>query len=200
MNMETFEKAIEWVSYFAKLGTQRELNLFGIGEPTLNPNLAAMVRFSRNKLPIRQILHLNTNAKLMTEDLARELKDAGITGIDLTYHGDPRPIANAIEIFRRLRINGQLAVDPVTRPNNWAGQVDWLDSPVEYLCPWLDRGQIMVMSDGDVTTCCIDAAKKGILGNINDDLAGFKLEPYELCHKCHQRVPDRMRMIKAVNE
>ena len=195
MTMETFEKAIEWVAYFVKQGTQREVNLFGIGEPTLNPDLAAMVRYARNKLPIRQIIHMNTNGKLMTEELARELKDAGITGIDITFHGDPRPVARTIELFRKLKINGQLSVDPVTRPNNWAGQVDWFDSPVRYLCHWLDRGQVMVLSDGDITTCCLDAAKKGIIGTINDDVTTLRTQPFELCRKCHQIVPERMRRI-----
>ena len=198
MSMEIFEKAIEWVAYFCKQGTQREINLFGIGEPTLNPNLAKMVQYARNKLPIRQIIHLNTNGKLMTENLARNLKDAGITGIDITYHGDPLPVARTIELFRKLGINGQLSVDPVTRPNNWAGQVDWFESPVRYLCPWLDRGQVMILSDGDITTCCLDAAKKGIIGSINDDLSKLRTQPFELCRKCHQIVPERMQIIKEV--
>jgi len=197
MTMEIFEKAIEWVAHFCKQGTQRELNLFGIGEPTLNPDLAEMVRFARNRLPIRQIIHTNTNGKLMTEGLARKLRDAGITAIDITYHGDPRITARTIEIFRKLGIDGRLTVDPVTRPNNWAGQVDWFDSPVTYPCPWLHQGQVMVYSDGDVTTCCLDAAKKGMVGNIFDDITKFSLEPYELCHKCHQIVPENMQIIKT---
>jgi len=199
MSMEIFQKAIEWVAHYCKQGTQRELNLFGIGEPTLNPDLAEMVKFARNKLPIRQIIHTNTNGKLMTEELARKIKNAGITGIDITYHGDPYVTARTIELFRNLGISGQLSVDPVTRPNNWAGQVDWFESPVEYICPWLNRGQVMVMSDGDVVTCCIDTHKKGLLGTIWDDLTKFRLEPYELCAKCHQIVPERMQRIKVVN-
>jgi len=197
--MEIFEKAIEWVAHFCKMGTQLELNLFGIGEPTLHPDLAEMVKLARNRLPIRQIIHLNTNGKLMTEELARKLKDAGITRIDITYHGDARVTTRTIEMFRKLGIDGQLSVDPITRPNTWAGQVDWFESPVNYLCPWLDKGQVMIYSDGDVTTCCLDAAKKGMVGNIFDDITQFRLEPFELCHKCHQIVPERMQMIKVMN-
>lgn len=186
MSMETFEKAIEWARYFARKGTQREINLFGVGEPTLNPDLAYMIELARNKLPFGQKLHINTNGLLMTRELAVKIKDAGIDHVDITGH-DPYHTAKTIRIFREVGIAGQLSFDYITAPNNWAGQVDWFepDYHKQWPCPWIGNGQVMVMSNGDVTRCCIDAFGTGIMGTVNDDLTQMDVTPFELCRKCH---------------
>jgi len=195
--MEIFEQAINWVKHFCRQGTQLEVNLFGVGESTMNPNLVKMVEYARNRLPIRQKLHLNTNGILMTPELAKELKKARISEIDVTYHGNARVTANTIRILMAEGIAGQLSVDPVTRPNNWAGQVDWLEPDYSYPCPWLGRGQAMVMSDGNVTRCCIDAFATGLMGTIFDDLTEMVIESFDLCYSCHQTIPETMKRIEV---
>lgn len=194
MSVPVFEKTIEWVSQFCKDGTQLEVNLFGVGEPTLHPKVVQYVAYARQMLPFKHDIHLNTNGNTMTEGLARSLKDAGITAIDITGH-DHYATANTVRIFRRLRIPHRVSHDFAITPNNWAGQVDWF-SP-EYIagdCPWICRGQVMVMSNGDVTTCCIDAFGKNIMGNIlEDDLSRMDVKYSTLCTKCHHTVPSEYR-------
>lgn len=190
MDRETFEKAIDLVYMLARQGSQMELNLFGIGEPTLHPDLVEYVRYARRKLPFSQVLHLNTNGNNMTEGLARDLKDAGISEIDITLHEDHRVAARTIRVLRKAGIVGKLSIDPVVFPNNWAGQVDWLEP--EYNagpCPWLNRGQVMIMSDGSITRCCIDAFATGVMGTVDGSLSDMDVTPFDLCRSCHHENP-----------
>ncbi len=192
MTLEIFEKALEWVTHYVLKGTQLELNLFGVGEPTLNKDIVEMVHRARCAMPAKLMVHLNTNGNKMTLELARALKRAGVSDIDITGH-NPRATAKTIKIFKEVGIDGQLSIDFMTSPNNWAGQVDWFEPDYEYPCPWLHRGQVMIMSNGDVTRCCLDAFAKGVMGNVlTDDLSEMELTPFEVCDKCHQTVPDSM--------
>ena len=108
MTMETFEATLLWVRHFSVKGTQRELNLFGVGEPTLNPMLPEMISKARAVMPLRLPVHINTNGHwidtsttLITEaelDYAKRLKGTGIDHIDITGH-DAFRTAKAIRIF-----------------------------------------------------------------------------------------------------
>lgn len=194
MTIEVFKRAIGWVKILSRQGTQLELNLFGIGEPTLNPQLVEFVRYARLNLPASQVLHLNTNGNGMTLGLAWDLKSAGITAIDLTAH-KARAAAKTIRLFKKAGIVGSVSLDFITMPNNWAGQVDWF-APEYYkmavpenICPWLGRGQVMVMSNGDVTNCCIDAFASGVFATVYDDLMQVEVEEMPLCAKCHHLTP-----------
>ena len=190
MDMDTFAAALEWVRIYSDRGTQRELNLFGVGEPTLNPNIVEMVRLARIVLPEHLPVHLNTNGNRFTEDLAWALKDAGITEIDVTGH-DARATAKTIRILKKVGIPGRVSFDFALQPNNWANQVDWFEPDYSYPCPWLGRGQVMVMSDGRVTRCCIDAFGKGILGHVLFNLDLLEISPFSLCANCHQTEPEQ---------
>jgi len=195
MSWATFKHAIDKALVFARAGTQREINLFGVGEPTLHKYIVAMVRYAREHLPFNQVLHLNTNGNTMTMQLAKDLKDAGITSIDITGH-DHAVTAKTIKIFRELEIVGNLSYDFVTAPNNWAGQVDWFEPDTRLPvyrnnpCPWLERGQVMVMSDGLITTCCIDAFGRNVICDISDNLENFEVAESELCKSCHHKIPE----------
>lgn len=186
MQMDVFKKTIALVKHFAEMGTQRELNLFGVGEPTLNPDIVSMVAYARQHVPPRIPLHLNTNGNVMTRHLAMSLKDAGITSIDVTGH-KPKAAAQSVRLFTELGIPHRVSFDAVLAPNNWAGQVDWLEPiyPTPYPCPWVLQGQVMVMSNGDVTRCCIDAFGRGVFATVDDRLEDLDVTPFELCKSCH---------------
>ena len=189
MEFDTFKKAVNWALRFARQGTQRELNLFGVGEPTLHPQLVDMVAYARDHLPFAQTLHLNTNGNQMTEALARRLKDAGVNKIDITGHNH-FSTARTIKICKSVGIQFSVSYDFALHPNNWAGQVDWFEPDYDLgPCPWIERGQVMVMSDGRVTTCCIDAFGRNVFATIDDDLPSYEVEPSDLCKKCHHSIP-----------
>lgn len=190
MSMETFEKAMKWVDYCVANKTQSQLNLYGIGEPLLNPHIVDMVRIARSHLPPFVPLHLNTNGNNVTDAIARDLRDAGITAIDVTGH-KPKVAAEAIHILRKYNIFGLLSQDFILYPNNWAGQVDWLnyntESAVE--CPWLLLGRVFVMWDGRVSQCALDAFGQGIVGSLDGNPADVKLARFSLCDTCHSSPP-----------
>jgi MoaA/NifB/PqqE/SkfB family radical SAM enzyme len=201
MTWDTFEIAIDWVLHLCRKGTQRELNLFGVGEPLLNINIVSFVEYARKKLPFRQKIHLNTNGNLMNEQVAMALKRAGISQIDITAH-KPRSAAKTIRIFQKVGIPFVVSLDFVTRPNDWAGQVDWF-KPDYYKtqgmeCPWLGRGQVMVMSNGDITPCCIDAFGTGIFANIHriEDFEKLDVAAFRLCETCHHIVPNQNKILQ----
>jgi hypothetical protein len=189
MSEETFKQAIYLVNKLCRLGTQLELNLFGVGEPTLHPRLVDMVKYARDQLPFRQILHLNTNGNTLTLELAQALKAAGISKMDVTGHSHSST-ARAVRILRRIGIPFNVSYDFALYPNNWAGQVDWFEPEYDAgKCPWIGRGQVMVMSDGRVTTCCIDAFGKNCFGSVSDpDILNREVKPSHLCGRCHHTV------------
>jgi len=196
--MQTFSKSLDLVHKLVRAGTQRELNLFGVGEPTLHKNIVEMVRMARNMLPIRLPVHFNTNGNTMTRDLAYALKQAGITNIDITGH-NPRSMAKTVRIFREVGLGGSISMDFALEPNNWAGQVDWFHPTYHKQkgrmeCPWLNKGQVMIMSDGRITTCCLDAFAKNIIGTVDSEVSELMLSPNELCRSCHHIVPANMEL------
>lgn len=199
MTMDIYERALYWLGKLIEQGTQLEqVNLFGIGEPTMNPTLPRMIRMARMVFPKPGILHFNTNGKLMTEELAVACRDAGITSIDITAH-DARSTERTIKILRRAKIKFNWNVDFAVYPNNWAGQINWTDKvDYEMQCPWLGRGEVMVMSNGDITTCCLDAFGYGVVGNVYQDMFEMKLKPFKLCASCHHIIPERMQEPKII--
>lgn len=195
MTMETFNAALEFVRFCVKKGTQQELNLFGVGEPTLNPLLPEMIRTARGVLPLSKAVHINTNGNTMTRELALKLKEAGLTACDVTIHptiseAKLRRVTETLRIFKKVGMSGQISMDGVLQPNNWAGQVDWFEPDYEYACPWLHKGQITIQSDGGITPCCFDAFAQGVIGSVfvsrPDQL---DIKEFNLCKTCHQKPP-----------
>jgi hypothetical protein len=196
MDEATFKAAIDWVLVFARAGTQLELNLFGVGESLLNPNVVDFVAYARRQLPFGQKIHISTNGNNVTKEGLISLERAGISSIDITDH-KPKTTAAALRAFRAAgpsvqKLLRHISRDFVYSPNNWARQIDWFEPDDAYPktpCPWLQRGQIMVMSNGDLTTCCIDAFAEGKFGTIADDLSTLEMRAHELCRHCHHTLP-----------
>lgn len=189
MDRKTFEKCIEWIKLFIQKGTQLEINLFGVGEPLMNSNLAEYTRSLRDQVPLCVEIHTNTNGGLMTEEIARSLIDAGMNQIDITGH-DHMFTARTLRLFKRLGIKFNLTYDFAIVPNDWAGQVKWFKSELHYPCPWLHRGQVFIAWNGDILQCCFDAKATNILGNIHkNDPSEIECKPFELCKDCHQTIP-----------
>ncbi len=195
MTEETFERSLHWLTRFVKAGTQRELNLFGVGEPLLHPKIVEMAAAVRRIMPRYLSLRMNTNGLLATEEILRGLLEAGVDAIDLTDH-EAEASTRTLRTFRKLskdfpEVKFGYSRDGIMNPNNWGGLIDWVpevDHP-RYLCPWISNGQVMIMSTGDVTRCCQDAFGRGILGTVHDDLEQLDHTPYVQCLTCHEEIP-----------
>lgn len=184
MDGHSFEAALSWIHKFVKAGTQRELNLFGIGESTLHPDLPYFVAEIRKIHPGGH-LRLNTNGILMNRQLAKALKEAGITDIHVTDH-DAAVTLMAIQELKAEGIPCSTNRDFVTGPNTWAGQIKWQEPEYQFRCAWLLEGQAMILADGGVVTCCIDYAGTSLIGSVfDDDLDQKDRERFALCDTCH---------------
>ena len=201
MDEATFDRSLFWLDKFVKAKTQRELNLFGVGEPSLHQNYIEMVKRCREIMPLTLPLRLNTNGMIVTEEWIEEVILAGADALDLTDH-DARASMKTIQIFQRLGpkypdFKFGYSRDGIMQPNNWGGLVDWV--PVvqhnKVLCPWLGNGQVMIMSNGDVTRCCQDAHARGLLGTVwQDDLDQLDHTTFIQCATCHEVVPPEYPM------
>ncbi len=192
MDMDTFGASLEFVKYCLIQGTQKEVNLFGVGEPLLNPNIVDMVRKARRIVPGSIPIHLNSNGNLLTPSIAVALKNAGLSQLDLTVHqkalgaSKDGHLKELVKILREASIPSRVSVDWAIAPNNWAGQVDWIAPAYRYECPWVRDGQIMIQSDGFIVVCCLDAFQTNTIGNVFDTRPeDLKIEPFELCGGCH---------------
>jgi len=202
MEWGTFEQTLKLLGIFVKNGTQKELNLFGVGEPLLHPRYIEMVKRCRAIMPKYLCLRTNTNGILAEESLIREILDSGIDAIDITDH-NPLVSMKTVGLFGKLRreytkVQFGYSRDAIINPNNWGGLVNWTseETRLGIPCPWLKSGQVMVMSDGRITRCCQDAHARGILGTVWDDTSKILHTPYIQCNTCHENVPEWMTRVK----
>lgn len=99
MSRRTFE-ALSPV--FPHLAT---LNLNGVGESMLHPELPAFIAFARERVPHDCIIGFQSNGMLLTPSLARELMDAGLDRICFSVDS---PDAAQLELFRSGAELGQV--------------------------------------------------------------------------------------------
>ena len=185
MTMEIFNKALEFVKYFNEQGTQKELNLFGVGESLMNPLFPIMLKKAFEVEPMIRPLHLNTNGRFVTKELV-ELFNLYLNHLDITAH-NPRDTIVAYRLCKDQKFKLGFSADFWIHPNDWAGQVDWFKSEKSYPCPWLRNGQAWIMSDGNISTCCFDAFAQGVIGNVFESKPEkLEVKPYKLCTTCHQ--------------
>lgn len=189
MTAEVFTRALDHVEYYYKQGTQKELSITGIGESTMHPKLIPFLEQARARLPTLDILFSTNGLPTFTEEIAAACQRLSV-GINVSLHR-PEVAGHTIELCKKYGIIRGVNAAIATNPFNWAGQVDWICSAPSSICAYLQRGWAVILQDGDVTTCCLDAEKKGIIGNIRDELGSFHVKPYSLCNTCHEKVPTK---------
>lgn len=194
MTDEIFDLTLSRIRELIEQGTQKEINLNGNGESTLDPQLpdraARVVELARG----RQVSFC-TNGKSMTKELARELKQAGLKRVDVSTHDayySRRAAIMLIEAGIQCIVNG----GAIAASHNWAGQLE-----PEYTVPVLMKidchplieGRGYVQVEGDVTPCCYDYRSLGVFGHVSDeDLTIKEVRPFSLCKTCHQRIPEAL--------
>ena len=196
MDMDIYKRALEWVKHFTRQGTQREINMHGIGESTMHPDFIEMTRMARDVVSMGGDLTLATNGNHLTDRMMIDMIDAGMTHINLTGH-KPRTIKNAVPLLNKYSksIKSNINMDFALIPNNWAGQVEGWVETVEYklFCGWLDKGRCMVYSDGRITSCALDAHAQGIVGDVWSEPGSLGVEPFKLCETCHHELPEKYK-------
>lgn len=185
MDEATYTRSLYWAKRFSHAGTQRELNLAGIGESTMHPDFVRWVHLAREAVGEFCQLVLATNGLLVTKEMAQAIK-AARPMVWVSLHR-PEKAGPAVEVLKAAGILSGISADPSIAAMNWAGQVKWhMSAPPRRPCPWVRGGRVMAMSDGRITTCCLDGAAVGVLGHVEDNVAALRTQPYSLCATCDQ--------------
>lgn len=195
MTLATVERALEWAVHYEQQGTQNELALTGIGEPLLHPEFAEIVRMAREALP-KNAITFSTNGLLLTDKICEQIAPYR-PEVYVSLHR-PEKAGPAINAAKRAGILAGVNPAPATSAFDWAGQVEWEVSAPRYPCEYLRVGWCVVLVDGRITTCCLDASGAGVVGHVDDEIGSARLAPFSLCDSCHMDVPEPGELELAV--
>jgi organic radical activating enzyme len=194
-----FARAIAHAQYHEQQGTQGELALTGIGEALLHPSFPDLADLARFALPDNRIT-LSTNGVLLAkqDELATTLLDSLAENRIAVYVSLHRPekAKLAIDMLRERNLLAATNQAFATEAFDWAGALDWTVSIPEksVTCEYLRSGWCVVLADGRVTTCCLDAEGGGVVGHVDDEPGSLYLKPWEGerqgCDGCHMQVPE----------
>jgi len=191
MEHETFIKCLEVAGRFVRAGTQKELNLAGIGESSMHERFSEYVFMARAAVGNDCHIVLSTNGVSIKQDHVDALKECGVS-VYVSPHR-PEKAAHAINMLREAGMFRGVSDGAFMGSVDWAGQVKWpVTAPTTgSACPWLNFGRVTIFSDGRASTCCFDSDGSGVVGTIDQLLAGEDLYvlPYRLCGPCHHEVP-----------
>lgn len=196
MSAEVWEQSLEVVRFFVRQGTQTELSLTGIGESLLHPDFVRMVEMAREAIGPRRPLTLTTNGLLLTEEMCVALKPFK-PSIYVSLHR-PEKATDAVMAARRHGLLAGTNESFALAAFDWAGyQKNWTKnvSAPPITCEFLRSGWGVILVDGRVSTCCLDAEAKpaeeggGVVGDIWQPPSTLMLKPWTGCESCHMRVP-----------
>lgn len=188
MSWETFIRCLEWITHFTytKGGTQTEVSLTGIGEALLHPLFPKMLGTIRELFPTMRLL-LATNGLAVTAELAKVIA-SNQCEVFVSLHR-PEAAGPAIELLKKYGVAVGINTSFATSALDWAGTVKHFVSAPKTVCQYLAQGWGTVLSDGRITTCCMDSEGLGIVGHVNDQVGAAYFRPYSLCSTCHLTVP-----------
>lgn len=192
ISVEHYTRAIEWAVYFRDRGTQGELALTGIGEAILHPMFVEFLRMARKTLP-ETFITFSTNGLTLTDDLCSRIAPYQ-PAIFVSTHR-PEKAKPAIDAARRWGLLAGTNTSFATGAFDWAGQLDWeVSIPKDAVtCEFLREGWSVVLSDGRMATCCLDATGDSCVGHVDDEIGSLSIAPWKGrvagCETCHMRVP-----------
>jgi hypothetical protein len=192
ISWDDFKSALALACHFQRQGTQGELNMAGIGESTLHPDFLDMLTFARRTLGYKQRILFATNGILFDENIAKHCRALAVH-VYVSMHR-PEKAGPAINLARKYGVLHGASSEPALAATNWAGQVDWeVTAPPDRPCMWLQKGKVMVMADGRITTCSFDASGAGVIGHVQtQNIEGLEVRPYKLCASCdHCIIPGK---------
>jgi len=196
MSMETFEQAMNHVSYYDRKGTQPELSLTGMGESFLNPLFMSMCRLARDEYGKRILL--STNGIKVSEEEIKELAELNIE-LYISLHR-PERAKKTIDLAMKYGILADVNASFVTSSLNWAGQIEWEETAPVIECIYLKEGWATVLSNGDITTCCFDYEGYHVSDNVGNEVKNLVINQGKLCDSCSQVIPNDIIDKKVLRE
>ena len=186
MQRDTFDAALDWIKYLEKQGTQNELALTGMGEAIMHPDFKELALACRKVISGR--ITLSTNGVAFTEEIAEACSLAAVE-VFVSAHR-PEKAGLAIELAKSYGLIKDVNGAAMVSAFDWAGQVNWFTSAPQVWCDYLRKGWCVILVNGDVTTCCIDAHGKHVFASVLEDTpqcSEFGLGV--LCPSCHMKPP-----------
>ena len=154
MTFENFKKVVA----LAKKCGQTLLYLHNFGEVLIHPHLAEFINYAHKK---GVQCSFYTNGVLFTEELIKDLYNAGLRRISVSNHVKDADIV-VKELIRKANV--PMVIDEVytvSLRHNWAGQIE--DTECDYVCKnnpspciFQRENAIVVLWNGDISACCID--------------------------------------------
>jgi hypothetical protein len=187
MSFATFEKSIELLIHC----NQRTAFLHNFGEPLLHPDLNGFVAHCTSRSVVASFF---TNGTLLTGEVLDGLARAGLRFLCVSQH-----TRDELDRVRRLLRANRSPIEvrdtftPVRgRLHSWAGQTRSNSSPAssnpdDGPCLFQREDAAVVLWDGRVNVCCIDAEGAGVQGTVDDylgDPASYRFRPIALCAGC----------------
>jgi hypothetical protein len=193
MSRDTFKAALDLVRFYVRQGTQTELSLTGIGEAMLHPDFVEFATRAREVIGSHRQLTITTNGLLLDEAMAAAIAPLR-PAVFISLHR-PEKAGLAVEVAKRHGILAGVNESFATSAFDWAGtQKNWFVSAPKIKCEYLRSGWAVVLVDGRVATCCLDADGSSTVGTVWDAPETLKLKPWKSekgagCATCHMEVP-----------
>lgn len=191
MDRATFDDVLGLIERFIVAGTQdAEVNVTGIGESTLHPLLPEFLRDLRGVVGDECRIFMPTNGVNVPPELVEAIAPYR-PEVHVSLHTTMAKVAPAIVQLKRHGLYARTATSVVDEPISWAGQVRWPDGAKVTPCPWILGAQCIVLSDGRLSHCCLDASGEGVFSTAYEALralrSGFdvRMSTSKLCRTCH---------------
>lgn len=150
MDMSLYKRVID---EFAAEGRPVSIGLSYRGEPLLNPNMMEMIRYAADK---KTPATLNTNATLLTKEVAEQLLDAGPGGVVFSCDGATKKSYEAMRVgadydtvVRNIRTFIELADQHEKRPTIGIrfirSEENWFEEEA-FVNQWLDSVDCVVIT------------------------------------------------------
>ena len=194
MTEEVLSSALDHLAYYRGLGTQQEVSITGLGEALMHPRFIEFAAAIRETVGITCFVNFSTNGILFTEEVAQFCQEQQI-GVFVSLHR-PERAAPALNLARRYKVLAGSNTAFATSSFNWAGDLDWEVTAPPIVCEYLLGGWGVVLADGRVSTCCIDAHGQNIIGSVFDEPGSLTTRAFPLCEGCHMQVPEVVRWDK----
>ena len=195
MTDEIFNASLNILRELCEAGTQKEINLNGNGESTLDDKLIERIKKTK-KIVGNRIVSFCTNGINMTNDLAKALRDSGLDIISLSPHS-PFHARKAAHILTSNGVSPHINFGAICASHNWAGQLEpenSINCMLKNDCLPLSEGRGYISSEGFISPCCYDYKLLGNFGHVSTvDILDIDIEPYILCKTCHQRISEEIK-------
>ncbi len=193
MSEDTFRQSLDLIQHYVRQGTQTELSLTGIGEAMLHPRFVEYATRAREVVGPHRQLVITTNGLLLDEKMAAAI--APLHPLVFISLHRPEKAGPAIEIAKKYEILAGINASFATSSFDWAGsQKNWFVSAPKIPCEYLRSGWAVILVDGRVATCCLDADGSSTIGRVTDNPETLMLKPWKSekgagCEFCHMSIP-----------